>query len=151
METGFRRGRAAWAGAACSSSSHRSIIYPSYIPFNIASGGNLKSWDNFKYAWDNPAAMYHPHSNLEAKHPVGSPVTVAFMIKPMWFYKADNLASRAGWAPSPRSATPAYGGWPRRRSVALRARLPEPQAPAAEVFLLVAILAAFLPWVLVSA
>ncbi len=126
------------------------IYFASYIPFNIASGGSLSDWDNFKYAWDNQSSMLRYHSSLVDNHSMKSPWFQWPVIgKPMWFYKADYLP--AGWTGGVYSTGNPLVWWPGLAALlwmavrVFRSR----KFRMMEMFLLAGFLTEFLPWVLV--
>jgi dolichyl-phosphate-mannose-protein mannosyltransferase len=128
------------------------IYFASYIPFNIGSYGHgLQGWDKFQYAWDNQSSMYIYHSTLVDNHFFKSPwYQWPFMIKPMWFYKADNLPS--GWMGSIATfGNPAVWWAGTAALVWLVLRVYRNRKfGLPEAFILVGFLTEFLPWVLVT-
>jgi dolichyl-phosphate-mannose-protein mannosyltransferase len=127
------------------------IYFASYIPFDYGQNHDAGILGGLKYAWDNQSSMYNYHSNLVDNHFFKSPwFDWPFMIKPMWFYKADYLPQ--GWMGSIATfGNPAVWWAGTAAMIWLIVRLfrnRKFQLP--DAFLLVGFLTEFLPWVLVS-
>jgi hypothetical protein len=122
------------------------IYVASYIPImKIGAGFDLS------YVWRNQVNMYNYHSGLTSDHPFASPwYEWPLIIKPMWFYSNDVVRGTGRMASIATFGNPAVWWVGTLAMIYLFVDTYLQRKPSrAAIFVIIAFLSQYLPWVLV--
>ena len=122
------------------------IYVASYIPImKIGAGHDLS------YVWRNQVNMYNYHSGLTSDHPFASPwYEWPLIIKPMWFYSNDVVRGTGRMASIATFGNPAVWWAGTLAMIYLFVNTYLQRKPSrAAIFVIIAFLSQYLPWVLV--